>query len=88
MYLTELKRHDIQFAFKTDEMVTLTSGLLADSVLCFDFNIPLGKDSQLQRMENYLFLHGRRVEQELQLKNSWCMSQDHETATSTICWVC
>ena len=74
VYLTELKKHDIQFAFKSDKMVTLTSGLSADSVLCFDFNIPAGKDSHLQRMENYL--HGRRVEQELQLKYSWYESRE------------
>ena len=74
VYLTELKKHDIQFAFESDEMVTLTSGLAVDSVLCFDFNIPAGKDSQLQRMENYL--HGRRVNQELQLESSWYESQE------------
>ena len=71
VYLTDLKKHDIQFAF---ESVTLTSGLSAGSVLCFDFNITAGKDSQLQRMENYL--HGRRVEQELQLKTHWYKSQE------------
>ena len=75
VYLTDLKKHEIQFAFESDEMVTLTSGLSADSVLCFDFNIPAGKDSQLQRIENYL--HGRRVEQELQLTlTSWYKSQE------------
>ena len=74
VYLTDLKKHDIQFAFESDEIVTLTSGLSADSVLCFDFNIPVGKDSQLQRMKSYL--HGRRVEQEPQLKHSWYKSQE------------
>ena len=74
VYLTELKKHGIQFAFESNEIVTLTSGLSVDNVLCFDFNIPAGNDSQIQRMENYL--HGRRVEQELQLKNSWYESQE------------
>ena len=74
VYLTELRKYKIQFAFGADEMVSLTSGLPEDTVLCFDFNIPAGKDAQLQRMENYL--HGRRVEQDLQLPSFWYNSQE------------
>ena len=74
MYLKELKKHEIQFAFRSEEMARLTSGFAADNVLCFDFNIPAGKDAQLQKMENYL--HGRQVDQELQLQSSWHKSQE------------
>ena len=74
VYLEELQKHQIQLAFQSDEMVRLTSGLAGDSVLCFDFNIPAGKDAQLQRMENCL--HSRRVDQELQLQSPWYKSQE------------
>ena len=74
VYLEEVQDHKIQLAFQSNEMVRLTSGLAGDSVLCFDFNIPAGKDAQLQRMENYL--HGRQVGQELQLQSPWYKSQE------------
>ena len=75
VYLKELEKHSIQFAFQPDEMVTLTSGFTGERVLCFDFNIPAGKDAYLQRMENYL--RGQQtVEQEHQLQNPWYKSQE------------
>ena len=53
VYLKELKKNEIQFAFQSDEMVTHTSGFEIDSVLCFDFNISAENDPQLKKMEDY-----------------------------------
>ena len=75
VYLEEVQDHKIQFAFQSDDMVRLTSGLAAANVLCFDFNIPAGNDAQLQRMENN-YLHRRQVDQELQLQSPWYKSQE------------
>ena len=74
-YLKELKKHEIQFAFQSDDLDRLTSGSAEDTVLCFDFNISVGKDAQLQEMENYLY--GRKVDQnKLQLQSPWYKSQE------------
>ena len=52
VYMKELRKHEIQFAFKFDEMVRLTSGLAAAKVLCFDFNIPAGNGELPSQQES------------------------------------
>ena len=61
VYLKEVEKYSIIFAFQPGEMVTLTSSFEENNtVFCFNFNIPAGKDSYLQKMEDYL--HGQTAE--------------------------
>ena len=78
VYIEELRKHQIQFAFSSDELVDVTTKFDEETVLCFDFNVSAGKDFNFTKMEAYL--RGRTVSQELQGQKAWYKTQEMRQA--------